>query len=451
MRHRISFPVALLALAACAAALCAACGDDAAAPPAKAAVLSPTQAVVPKAGQAAAPAAGGYDECREAEACERKCASDCASERRDRTAFYASKKAKIASSPFEVQVERVFFQGACGSGDVPEKRKATSGLRAMVEGTITYKGDDLIYSAELEGSAYFRFGDSEYSEVAAANRSSYGGYYGYYGRPRETSRILRAVHGSDPWRQGQTRAFHWESSPFSEAFCEASPREAAAYVELLTYGTRGGRAESPVALVPLRHEEILGMALRQQVKIRKPTKEGFDDETADAQYSKLDRMLVTRLTGTTEWVKRASIVQSGMFDKGPAAAFPVEGSSAAWSVAVGSVSETREFGGYAPKGEDQFLAVLDVKITNRSGEAASLKGLSPRLEVEPGKWQKPVEKALGQLDFAYEVPMGGSTSGKLVFPRQRFQRPFRLEAKTPDGTTLYLDVLSYDFGPPAGR
>ena len=38
-------------------------------------------------------------------------------------------------------------------------------------------------------------------------------------------------------------------------------------------------------------------------------------------------------------------------------------------------------------------------------------------------------------------------SGKVVFPRQRFERPFRLEVKTPDKNTVYLDVLSYDLGP----
>jgi hypothetical protein len=58
-----------------------------------------------------------------------------------------------------------------------------------------------------------------------------------------------------------------------------------------------------------------------------------------------------------------------------------------------------------------------------------------------------VTKAVGQIDTASEVEAGGSLAGKLVFPRQRFERPFRLEVKTPDKESVLLDVLSYDLGP----
>ena len=449
MRTRVPTSIALAATAACCALSFAACGKGDGAVPAKQVLGKETPAA--GAQEASAPAAafspGGDAACRQDAACTRKCESECAAER-DRAAFYEAKRAAAKGTPFAVQVERVFYSGACAAGDVPEKRRPTAGLKAIVEGSLTYNGDDLIYAADLGGTAFFRFGAAEFAEVEAAGRSTYSGYY--YGRS-SYSRMMRTVQGADPWHKGETRPFHWESTPFSEAFCEAAPSEAGAYVELVVYGVRGGRAEIPIAVVPLRPEEILGMALRQQVKIRTPKKDGFDEETADAQYSKLDRMLVTRLTGTTEWLKRTSIVQAQLFDKGPAAVFPSEASSAAWKVKVTAVTDVKEFGGFAPKGEDQSLAVLEITISNAAGEAASLKKLSPRLEVEPGKWQKPVDKALGQLDLSAEIPAGGSTTGKLVFPRQRFQRPFRLEAKAPDGTTLYVDVLSYDFGPGSGK
>jgi len=454
MRQRASLSLSLAALAGCAGFSLASCGDGGKSAPTQN-VLGPTapkavDVAAPKSSSDAPAAAGAVGgDCRETKACERRCESECAKEEGDRKAYYDAKRAAAGSSPFAVQIDRVFYTGACPAGPVPEKRKQTVGLKAIVEGSLTYNGDDVIYGAEFGGSAFFGFGKDSYAESPAAGREYYGGYYG---RGREPSRVLRPVHGSDPWRKGESRLFHWESAPFSEAFCEAAPTEAGAYVELVTYGIRGGRSESSLGVFPLRYEEILGMALRQQVKIRTPKKGGgFEDETADAQYCKLDRMLLTRLTGSTEWLRRTAIAQPKLFDRGPAAVFPTEASSAAWKVSVTAISEAEEFGGYAPQGADQLLAVLEVKISNISGEGASLSKLSPRLEMEPGNWQKPIDKALGQIDLSSEVPAGGSLSGKLVFQRQRFQRPFRLEAKTPDGTTLYVDVLSYDLGPKRGR
>jgi hypothetical protein len=457
MSQRIGMCVVFSALAVCTAFALAGCGDDAPPPvPAVQGAAAPTAAAPsqPAAVQGPAPAVvpAGEDpekECRTQDFCEGKCRSECAAEERDRTAFYAAKRARIAGSPFEVKVERVFFSGACHRGDAPEKRRPTSGLKAIVEGTLTYNGDDIVYLADLEGDAFFRYGPTRYAEVPALTREYAGSWYG---RTANYSRVTRSVHGSDPWFKGESRPFHWESNPLSEAFCEVMPDEAIAYIEMKSFGVRGGRSEIPIAMVPLRAEEVVGMALRQQVKIRTPKKGGgFDDETADAHYAKFDKMLVTRLTGKTEWLKRTSIVQAGLFDKGPAAALPVEGSSSAWKVTVTAVEGAKEFGGYAPKGEDQFLVLVDVTVTNTGTEGGSLKKLAPRLEVEPGKWQKPIEKALGQLDLDGEVAGGGSVSGKLAFPRQRFERPFRLEAKTPDGNTLSLDVLSYGLGPERGK
>jgi hypothetical protein len=456
MSQSMRISVLSAALAAALAVAVSGCGDDKA-PPAVPAVqggAAPAVAGQPAAAKAPAPAAAmptGADpekECETQGYCEHKCASDCAAEERDRTGFYNAKRARIGASPFAVKVERVFFTGACHRGDVPEKRRPTAGLKAIGEGLITYNGEDIVYGADLEGTAFLRFGPARYAEVPALTREYASSWYG---RTSNYSRMTRTVNGSDPWFKGESRPFHWESNAFSEAFCEVIPDEASAYVEMTSYGIRGGRASTPIALVPLRIEEVVGMALRQQVKIRTPKKDGFDEETADAHYAKFDRMLVTRLTGKTEWLKRTSIVQTGLFDKGPAAAFPIEASSAAWKITVTGVSGAKEFGGYAPKGEDQFLMIVDVTVANTGADTGSLKKLAPRVEVDPGKWQKPVEKALGQLDLSGDVAGGGSTSGKLVFPRQRFERPFRLEVKTPDGATLDLDVLSYDLGPERGK
>jgi len=460
MSQRVWTFVVSAALGACLAFAIPGCGDDEAPPlapgakgaalPTAAAPAQPAAAQAPVPASAAAPAGEDPEkECRTLGYCERKCESECAAEESDRTAFYNAKRARVGKSAFEVKIERVFFSGACHRGDVPEQRKATSGIKAVVEGSLTYNGDDIIYGADLEGTAFLRYGPTRYAEVRAMTREYASGWYG---RTIPYSRVTRTVHGSDPWFKGESRPFHWESNALSEAFCEVAPDEAAAYVEMVAYGVRGGRADVPLAVVPLRTEEVVGMALRQQVKIRTPKKGGgFDDETADAHYAKFDRMLVTRLTGKTEWLKRTSIVQTGLFDKGPAAAFPIEGSSAAWKVTVNGVSGAKEFGGYAPKGEDQFVILVDVTVANTGAEAGSLKKLAPRLEVEPGKWQSPLGKALGQLDLNGEVAAGGSVSGKLAFQRQRFERPFRLEVKTPDGSTLYLDVLSYDLGPERGK
>jgi hypothetical protein len=464
MKRHVSISLVSVALAVCSAALLACCqeGDvsgsvrpvlSQAAPGAKQTMekASPNieEEELPAAAsseQGKANAEAGAD-CLYKATCQRRCESECATAERDRTAFYEAKRASTSSSPFAVQIERVFYSGMCPVGDVPSMREPTVGLKAIVEGVLTYNGDDVIYSAELDGAAFFRFGDSEYTEAPALGRS-YANAWSV--KTKELSRVLRAVHGSDPWGKGESRPFHWESTPFSEVFCEASPREAGAYIALDVLGVRGGRSEIPVAVVPMRPEEILGMAVRQQVKIRTPKGNDFDEETADAHFSKLDRVLVTRLTGTTEWIKRTMIVQSDLFKKGSATTFPSEASSAAWKVSVTAVNDVRSFGGFKCQGDDQLFAVLDLTITNQAGEGASLSGLAPRLEVEPGNWLKPMEKALDQIDLSREVAMGASVSGKLAFLHQRFQRPFRLEVKTPDGTTLYVDALSYDIGASTG-
>jgi hypothetical protein len=317
-------------------------------------------------------------------------------------------------------------------------------VRAVIEGVMTYNGDDMLYSAGLGGVMYAKMGPERFAEVSVREKAYSGGWYR---RLTYISKFQRAVRGADPWFKGQTREFHWESEALSEAFCEVIPKEAKAYIEVWTRGMHSGRHDYAAAFVPLLWDEIVGMALRQQVKIEVKKKKEVLEEPADAHYAKLDRILVTRLTGKTEWLKRSSVIDGGEVKRGPAATFPVESESEDWNVKVNSIEQAKEFGGYAHKGEDQYLALVDMTIAYNGEGTGSLKKLGLRLETSPGKWQKPQSKAMGQLDLSAEVPAGGTVSGKVVFPRQRFERPFRLEVKTPDKSTVYLDVLSYDLGP----
>jgi hypothetical protein len=439
-----------------AAGFSAACGDDDAAPtgtaPGATAVPGAAQPGQPAAGASAAPsapraAASGLDPEREWEIfehCKKRAAADCAEEERDRGAYYRARQARIIASPFKARVDRVFLAGTCARGDDPAKRKNTSGIRAVVEGTLTYTGSDMLYLAELRGAAYLRFGADRYTEAEALGRAYTGGWYG---GTKVVSRLEREVRGADPWLQGQERPFHWESQPLSEAFCETLPDEAKVHVELVTRGIRGGRQDSPVAVVDLAWDELVGMGLKTQVQVVIKQKDGVLLEPADAHYGCQDRILVTRLTGKTEWLKRTQVVQPADFGRAPAAAFPVQAGTTGWKITVSGITGAREFGGYAPKGEDQFLAVVDIELANNGAEASSLKGFTARLESAPGRWQGPVTKAVGQIDAASTVEPGGSLAGKLVFARQRFERPFRLEVKTPDKETVLLDVLSYDLGP----
>jgi hypothetical protein len=435
--------------------LLAACGDDDATPPTdtvnapkdKSTLVEKAANLIQKADSMATLAAGPNEdpekECRILAYCEKRCVSKCINEERGRAAYFKAKQKKIAGSPFEIKILRSYLDGSCARGDEPGKRRSASGIRAIVEGTMTYTGQDMLYAAKLEGEMYLRFGADRFAE-AHVKEVSYGGYYG---RSKPVSRFEREIRGADPWLKGEARSFHWESRSLSEAFCEVMPDEAKAYVELATWGVNKGRSDHPIVFVPLHWEEVIGMALRQQINVLKKQKKEIVEEPADALYSQLGKILVTRLTGKTEWLKRSSTAQAGNIAKGPTAAFPVNASSEKWKVEVAEISHAVEFGGYAHKGEDQFLAIVDVSVAFLGEGEGSLKGFAARMETSPGKWQKPITKALGQIDTSESIASGSSVSGKLVFPRQRFERPFRLEVKTPDKNTFYLDVFDYKMGP----
>jgi hypothetical protein len=375
--------------------------------------------------------------------CQSRAERECDGEAHERKAFYDEKAAQIAKAPFDVKVDRVWLRGTCAHGDTPEKRDDTEGITALVEGKITYKGNDSLLFADPEGWAYLDTGDDHVFAMSAADKS-----YSGYGGPKLLTRMVRRVRGSDPWRPGETRDFHWESRPFSEAFCEVKPKSSAVLMELRVLGEHSAVETYPVSLVPLPWEEVVGTALKENVSIHHAAANSVD-EAADATYSRLEKILVTGASGKSEWMARTSIIQSGFLTRAPAPPLPATVESPGWSVVVTKVAGAKDFGDYAPAGEDQFLEILDVELTSKAddGKSTKAKAFGFQLETSPGTWRSPVAKAAGQLDGTADIGPGEKVTGQLVFARQRFERPFRLQVKTPDRQTLLTDVFTYDVGP----
>lgn len=375
-------------------------------------------------------------------ACTNKCERECEAKAHDRKDFYDEKKAEIPKSPFDVKVDRVWLRGQCHKGDKPEKRDDTDGITTLVEGKITYKGEDPLFVADLDGWAYLDIADDRVASVPAMEKT-----YSGWGGPKLVTKLERKARGSDPWRKGEARAFHWESQAISEAFCEVKPRAAGALIELRTLGVKSPVKTYPIAMVPVPWDEVVGMAIKEHVSIHR----GDDkiDEAADASFVKLDKILVTMTGGKVEWMPRTSIIESGFFARGSAPKLPTVLESPSWSVSVTKISGAKDSGGYSPAGEDQFVAIVDVELTSKvsEGKPTKAKSFGFQLETSPGNWASPIGKAEGQLDGSADIGPGEKLSGRLVFPRQRFERPFRLQVKTPDRQTLFAEVFTYDLGP----
>ena len=381
--------------------------------------------------------------------CELQAASECVAKERATAGYFASQSQKIASAPFDFDVERVWLKGSCAKGDKPEKRDDTDGLKLIAEGKATYKGTELLAAASLDGVLYVDNGGERFITLRAEERA-----YSYWGGTKEVSKFTRRVRGSDPWVNGQTRDFHWESKPLSEAFCEVVPKQVAALLEVDSLSVKSGQQKHQVKVVPVNWDEVIGMSARENVTIRRPKGEKYVDEAGQSLFSRFDKMLVVGASGKAEWISHAAVSHSALLKKGPAATLPVKLDSPAWKVTINAISTTKEFGGYSPAGEDQFLAVLDVDIEMKTEgadgkplKATKLKSVGFKLETAPGTWRDIVGKATGQLDGSAEIAPGTKTSGKIVFPRQQFERPFRLEVKTPDKTTSIAEVFSYDLKP----
>lgn len=388
-------------------------------------------------------------ECELREDCQRRCVFECAAEERDRTDHFAAQRAKAAKVPFKMRVNRVYLEGECHSGGDPERRRDVDGVASIVEGTLTYTGDDVLYRGFLGGEMFLHFGGDQYREVFAAEKRR-----SYWSR-RLISRFAREVRGEDPWRSGEARAFHWESRDIDPVFCEAMPQSAQAFIVLVTHGVKRGRQEHPVGFVNIPWDEVVGMAVNQPATLKVRSGRDWDLEPVQVRFTKQERALVKRASGKNEWVRRDSLIQNGDFVKAGGSKLPAVFSTAEWRVSVKGIRSVREFGGYLPDGEDEFLAVVDLELTYSpppAGEGedpapGKLRGTSFRLETEPNRWAQPERRAEGQIDLTGELNPGEGVTGKVVFPRQRFERPFRLEVKTPDRQTSIVDIFSYDLGP----
>jgi hypothetical protein len=387
-------------------------------------------------------------ECEMREDCQRRCVYECAQEESDRTDHFTAQAAKIVQSPFQLRMNRVYLKGECHSGNEPDRRRTVDGVAAVVEGTLTYTGDDVLHRGYLGGEMFLHFGGDQYREVFAAEKSR-----SYWSR-KLISRFFREVRGEDPWRSGEARSFHWESRHIDPVFCESQPQSAKAFIVLVTSGVKNGRQEHPVGFVNIPWDEVVGMAVNQDATLKVRSGPDWDLEPVKVRFTKMDRALVKRASGTTEWVSRDAVVQTTDFVKAGGSQLPATFSTSEWRVTIKAISTVRDFGGYLPSGEDQFLTVVDVEMAyaplmSSEGEPrpGKLRGTSFRLENAPGRWGVTERRALGQLDLSGELAPGMGTAGKLVFARQRFERPFRLEVKTPDRQTTIVDVFNYGLGP----
>lgn len=380
--------------------------------------------------------------------CAERCLAECTDRNEDFIKLIETGRERTGEAPFQIEIQRAYLIGECHEGAEPARRPDARGISAVVEGSLIYTGDDILYEAELGGALFLVLEDGEYAHSSAGRRGSYSS--------KQEPQFMRRIRGSDPWFKGEIRGFRWESAPLNPVYCEISPKSAEAFVDIETVGVHGGKKSFALSYLPLAWDEVVGMALEQQVRYVSDKDE--EDEPAEAHYSKLDRVLITRLNGSTGWVKRASIISSGTLQKAPGAKFPIVEKSPDWEIQIKGVSDAAEFGGFVPEGEDQSLVVVQVEFKYSPVRddvlpptTGSLRNLSARLETSPGKWQRPASKASGQLDTSAEAMPGAKLSGNLVFVTQRFERPFRLELVTPDGATLYLDLFSYDLGPKRGK
>ncbi len=380
--------------------------------------------------------------------CERQCQTECIAEQLGDRAWYEEKRAALAHSPFKLALTRVYLSGSCAKGDDPVKRSDGDGIQVIVDGKLTYTGKDMLGSASLGGSAYLRFGD-RYASVGMLEKA-----YSMWGGTHVVSRLLRPARGGDPWLPGESRLFHWESRAFGSVFCEAEPDSAEAYIDVTSYGVKAGRDVEPVGFVPVQWREVVGMVVNKSASLE--MKHGNDTtlEPVEALYSRLERILVRRDGGKIEWVARDKVEQPAPFAAADAAPLPVEAKSPGFTVRVKKMTAVKDFGAYEPKGEDQFLVVMQLDLVStqtadgdKEPKPAKARDFSFKLETAPGHWASPLKQPIGVLEGDAEIGVGETKHATLVFPRQRFERPTRFEVKTPDKQSFDLDVFSYAIGP----
>ena len=340
---------------------------------------------------------------------------------------------ELQTSPFEVSIGSAYLAGECAKGPVPEKRDNTGGIHAELSGRLTYTGDDLLMEATIEGALVIDVHGTHIVEIPFKVDGNH---------KQPSTGFSRPIRGVDPWVSGQTRDFRIETLSMSEAFCEFVPKSATVYVALNTFGVRDGRKTLPVAAVPMHFDEIIGMALNTQVQLIGD--DGFIPAAAHA--ARLDQLLITQLDGTTKWVPRERVAYLNGLKRGTGAVFPKVLDAGPWKITVNGISSAKKFETVEPKGDDAFLVLVPVSISNTGEEALSIDDIKMRLETAPNEWRKPVDAGFGALDEA-KLAAGELLDTTAVFYRNRFERPTRLKLDVDGSGTVYVNVFNYAIGP----
>ena len=341
-------------------------------------------------------------------------------------------KRDVNTSPFELSIASAYLEGECARGPIPEKRENTDGIRARLRGSLTYRGKDLLMEAAIEGALVLDVNGTNLVEIP----------FRFEGGRKPSTAIPRMVRGADPWVAGQTREFYLETMPMSEAFCEFVPQAATIHVGLNTFGALGGKKVMQVAAVPIHFDEVVGMAVDTQVQLVEDS--GF--VPAAAHVARLDQMMITTLDGTTKWISRQKVAYLDGIKRAKGATFPKVLMAGAWKLSINGIASEKQFDDVAPKGEDAFLALIDVTITNQGEEPLTVDDIDMRLEAEPDEWRKLLDAGLGDISDTRIEP-GKSAETTAVFLRYRFERPTRLKIDVDGSGTVYVNVFDYSIGP----
>ena len=345
---------------------------------------------------------------------------------------WANREKEIASSPFEVSIESAYLSGRCARGPVPEERSGTGGITARMRGKLTYTGKDLLLEATIAGALVIDMNGTHLVEIP----------FRFSGGKKTVTALSGKVRGADPWVAGQSRDFTVESMPISEAYCEFVPQSAKMHVAVQSLGVVDGEKIWPVTATPFHFEEVVGMALGQQVQIR--GERGLIP--ADGHVAMLDRILITRLDGTTEWVRRADVAYLDGLVKASGVSFPQDIKTDHWKISVKDISSAKTFGDITANGDDEFLALVELTMTNLTGEQRSADEIRVQLEAAPNQWRKPLGAGPGRLANPMVDP-SGTLKTTAVFTRYRFERPIRLRVESAGSSAMDIDVFSYSMGP----
>ena len=246
-----------------------------------------------------------------------------------------------------------------------------------------------------------------------------------WGGTHVVSRLLRSARGGDPWLPGESRLFHWESRAFGSVFCEAEPDSAEAYIDVTSYGVKAGRDVEPVGFVPVQWREVVGMVGTSRRRSRRSTARTRQGRAARAVRRGGRRAVAGG--GEEPGLHRAREEDDGREGLRRLRAQrrgPVPGRHAA---------RPRQ---HADRRRRQGAEAGEGAATSRSSWRRR-RGTGRRRSSSPSACSRATRRS------ASAKP----STPRLVFPRQRFERPTRFEVKTPDKQSFDLDVFSYAIGP----